>query len=136
MAFVKFEEIVDMIDSTEKKGGGMIIYFKCPKSGRVVEARGSFPESMRRGFARTASDSTARALLNQLSGLIRRYTGIYVPLGNAFNTSDKPGGGEFVNESDRQAAAIAAFETIAEYPGKPVRSGRFNQVDGQWTFVE
>lgn len=136
MAFVEFEEIKHLIDSAEKKGGGMTLYFKCPKTGRVVEARGSFPEGMRRGFARTATDSTARALLNQLSALIRRYTGIYIPLGNAFNTSDKPGGGEFVNEADRQAAAISAFESVAEYPGKPVKSARFNFVEEQWVFVE
>ncbi|HEX7046334.1 MAG TPA: hypothetical protein VF275_02010 [Gammaproteobacteria bacterium] len=136
MAFVKFEEIVDMIDSAEKKGGGMTVYFKCPKTGRVIEARGVFPDGARRNFAQAATTGTARALLNQLSGVIRRLTGIYIPLGNAFNTSDTPGGGQFVNEADRQAAAITAFESVAEYPGKPVRRDRFNHIDNQWTFVE
>lgn len=136
MSFVKFEEIVDMIDSTEQREGGLTLYFKCPKTGRVVEARGSFPDSARRNFATVATGSVARALLHRLSGVIRQYTGFYIPLGNTVQTRDVPGGGRFVNESDRQTVAIAAFQSVAEYPGKPVRRERFNFVDEQWVFVE
>ncbi|HLU61164.1 MAG TPA: hypothetical protein VKZ99_02315 [Gammaproteobacteria bacterium] len=136
MAFVTFEEIVDLIDSTEQRGGGMTVYFKCPRSGRIVEARGAFPESARRNFLQVASGSTIRALLHRLSGVIRQYTGIYIPLGNTVENRTVPGDGRFVNEADRRAAAIAAFESVAEYPGKPVRRGRFNHIDNQWTYVE
>lgn len=137
MAFVKFEDIVDLIDSTEPDGGGLKVYFKCRQTGRVVEARGRYPDSRRRRFAQVASGSTARALLHRLSGLIHRYIGIYIPLGNAFQVNDVPGGGDgFVNEEDRRAAAVAAFESVAEYPGKRQRSGRFNAIDNQWIFIE
>lgn len=136
MAFVNFEDIVALIDSTEQKEGGLTVFFKCPKTGRVVEARGAFPESARRNFAQVATGSTTRALLHQLSALIRRYTGIYIPLGNAVQGRMIPGGGGFVNEADRRGAAIAAFETVAEYPNKPIRRGRFNFVDNEWLFIE
>lgn len=137
MAFVKFEDIVDLIDSTEQKEGGLTVYFKCAKTGRVTEARGSFPDSRRRRFAQVAASSTVRALLNQLSAVIRRYTGIYIPLGNAMQTHDVPGGGSgFATEADRQAAAIAAFQSVAQYPGKPRQRGKFNFESGQWIFIE
>lgn len=137
MSFVTFDEIVNLIDSTEQRPGGMTVYFKCPNTGRVVEAHGSFPDSGRRRFAQVAAGSTARALLHQLSALIRRYTGLYIPLGNAFQVHDVPGGGSgFVNEADRRAAAIAAFQSVAQYPGKPVQHARFNFVENQWRFIE
>lgn len=136
MAFVSFEQVLPLIDSTEQVEGRLRVYFKCPKSGRVVESTGSFPDSARRNFAQVATGSTLRALLHQLSALIRRYTGIYIPLGNAVQGRTVPGGSGFVTESDRREAAVAAFQTVAEYPGKPKRSGRFNLVDGEWVFVE
>lgn len=129
MAFVTFEEIVDLIDSTEQRGGGMTVYFKCPRSGRIVEARGAIS-------CRWPAAARYVALLHRLSGVIRQYTGIYIPLGNTVENRTVPGDGRFVNEADRRAAAIAAFESVAEYPGKPVRRGRFNHIDNQWTYVE
>lgn len=136
MAFVNFEEIRPLIDHAEQVGGRMRVYFKCPKTQRVVEATGSFPESAKRNFAQVATASTMRVLLHRLSGLIRQYTGVYIPLGGALPAQTTPGGGTFASEVERQSAAVAAFESVAEYPGKPVRRGRFNLVDGEWTFVE
>lgn len=136
MSFVNFEEIRQLIDSAEPAGGRMRVYFRCAKTGRVVEATGSFPESVRRNFAQVAAGSTVRVLLAKLSAVIRQYTGIYIPLGGAVPAQTVPHGGSFASETDRQAAAIAAFQTVAEYPGKPVRNGRFNHIDGEWVFVE
>ena len=137
MPFVSFDEIRSLIDGTEQKPGGLTVYFKCPRTGRIVEARGIFPDSRRRRFAQTAAGSVARALLHQLSGIVRRLTGIYIPLGNAFQTHDVPGGGSgFATESDRQAATLAAFRSVAQYPGTPRLRGRFNFEDGQWVFIE
>lgn len=136
MAFVSFEEIMPLIDSTEQVEGRMRVYFKCARSGHVVEAWGSFPDSARRNFAQVATGSTARVLLSHLSALIRRYTGIYIPLGNAIQGRTVPGGSGFVSENDRREAAVAAFQSVAEYPGKPKRSGRFNHIDDQWIFVQ
>lgn len=136
MAFVSFEEIRHLIDSTERVGGRLRVYFRCPKTGHVVEATGSFPESMKRNFAQVAAGSTMRVLLHRLSSVIRQYTGIYIPLGGAVPAQTVPGGGTFASEADRQSAAVLAFQSIAEYPGKPVRRGRFNHVDGEWVFVE
>jgi hypothetical protein len=137
MPFANFNEIRALIDGTEHKPGGLTVYFKCPRTGRIVEARGSFPDSRRRRFAQTAAGSIARALLHQLSGIVRRLTGIYIPLGNAFQVQDVPGaGGDFTTEDDRQAAAVDAFRSVARYPGTPRQRGRFNFEEGQWVFIE
>lgn len=137
MPFADFSDIRSLIDDIEPKPGGLTVYFKCPATGRIVEARGSFPDSRTRRFTQTAAGGIARALLHQLSGAIRRLTGIYIPLGNAFQTHDVPGGGSgFATEADRQAAAVEAFRSVARYPGMPRQSGRFNFEDGRWVFVE
>ena len=137
MPFASFSDISPLIDDIEQKPGGLTVYFKCPRTGRVVEARGSLPDSRSRRFTQTAVGSLARVLLHRLSGVIRRLTGIYVPLGNAFQTHDVPGGGSgFATEADRQAAAVDAFRSVAQYPGKPRLRGRFNFEDGQWVFIE
>lgn len=136
MPFVSFDQVLPLIDSSEQVGGRMRMYFKCPQSGRIVEAWGNFPESARRNFAQVATGATSRALLHQLSALIHRYTKIYIPLGSAVQGRTVPGGSSFVSEDDRRAAAIAAFESVAEYPGKAKRAGRFNFIDDQWIFVE
>ncbi|KQT09378.1 hypothetical protein [Ramlibacter sp. Leaf400] len=137
MPFANFSDIRSLIDGTEQKPGGLTVHFKCPGSGRIVEASGSFPDSPARRFTQTAVGSTLRALLHQLSGVIRRRTGIYIPLGNAFQTHDVPGGGSgFATESDRQAATLAAFRSVAQHPGMPRLRGRFNFEDGRWVFVE
>ena len=137
MPFANFSDIRSLIDSIEQKPGGLTVWFKCPRTGRVVEARGTFPDSRTRRFAQTAAGSIVRALLHQLSGVIRRHTGIYVPLGNAFQTHDVPGGGSgFATEADRQSAAVHAFRSVAQHPGMPRLPGRFNFEDGQWVFIE
>lgn len=137
MPLASFSDIAALIDSTEPKPGGLTVYFKCPRSGRVVEARGSFPDSATRRFTQTTVGSIARVLLHRLSGVIRRLTGVYVPLGNAFQTHDIPGGGSgFATDADRRAATVDAFRSVAQYPGMPRQRGRFNFEDGQWVFVE
>lgn len=137
MPFANFSEIRPLIDGTEHKPGGLTVYFKCPRTGRIVEARGSFPDSRTRRFAQMAAGSTARALLHRLSGIIRRLTGIYIPLGNAFQAGDLPGAGSgFATDADREAAAVDAFRSVALYPGMPKQRGRFNFEDGQWVFIE
>ena len=137
MPFATFSEISPMIDCTEQRQGGLKVFFKCPKTGRVVESRGSFPDSQTRRFAQTAVGSVVRALLNRLSGLIRRQTGIYIPLGNAFRTHDVPGGSSgFATEADWQAATVEAFRSVAQHPGMQRQRGKFNFEDGQWVFIE
>lgn len=137
MPLAQFGDIRSLIDCIEDKPGGLTVWFKCPRTGRVVEARGAYPDSRTRRFTQVAAGSVVRALLHQLSGVIRRFTGIYVPLGNAFQTHDVPGGGSgFATEADRQAAAVHAFRSVAQHPGMPRLRGRFNFEDGQWVFIE
>lgn len=137
MPFANFGDIRPLIDCIEQKPGGLTVYFKCPRTGRVVESRGTYPDSRTRRFAQTAAGSVVRALLHQLSGVIRRLTGIYIPLGNAFQTHDVPGGGSgFATEADREAATVHAFRLVAQHPGMPRQRGRFNFEDGQWVFIE
>ena len=137
MPFASFGDIRSLIDGVEPRPGGLTVHFRCPRTGRVVEARGSFPDSRSRRFTQTAVGSIARALLHQLSGVIRRRTGIYIPLGNAFQTHDVPGGGgDFATQADREAATLHAFRSVAQHPGMPRLRGRFNFEDGQWVFIE
>jgi hypothetical protein len=137
MPFASFSDIAALVDATEQSSGGLTVYFRCPRSGRVVQARGPFPDSTSRRFTQAAVGSIARSLLHRLSGVIRRHTGIYIPLGNVVRSHDIPGGdGTFATEADRQAATVAAFRSIAQHPGTPRQRGRFNLDGGQWVFVE
>ena len=137
MPLAQFSDIRSLIDCIEEKPGGLTVWFKCPRTGRVVEARGILPDTRTRRFTQIATGSVVRALLHQLSGVIRRLTGIYVPLGNASQPDDvRGGGGGFATEADRQAATVHAFRSVAQHPGMPRLRGRFNFEEGQWVFIE
>lgn len=133
MSFIRFEEIQPLLDHVEQDGGGMKCYFKCAKSGTVVEARGNIPRTLAHGMANEAARGMLRQILNRISTEIRKATGFHIPLGAAANTANQ--GNVIASEAGKQAAIVDAFEKVAIYPGKPVQQKRFNFVENEWVYI-
>lgn len=134
MPYVTYDEIRDLCDYAEQDMGAMKCWFKCPRTGTVVETRGNIPRTLAHGMANEAMRSGLSQLLSRVTALVRRHTGMYIPLGAAMTQANR--GNVIATDAGRRAAIVDAFEQIAVYPGKPVQPGRFNHVDGAWRYVE
>ncbi len=133
MPYVSYDEIEHLIDHAEHDGGRMKVMFACPHSQQVVQATGLIPRNFAHGLADDAAQGLVRQLLHMLTQLIRQLTGMYISFGRAANGVNR--GHVLATADDKRNAVVAAFESVAEYPGKPRRPGRFNHQDGAWVFV-
>lgn len=136
MSYVTYAEIESLVDSKQPKEGTVIVYFKCPKTGHVEEARGVISQSVGNKLANEATQGGIRFLTATVSRIIRQLTGVHLPIGNSASSTSLNSGRAFNSEEAIREGVINAFEKVSVYPGKPIKNGCFNKLPEEgWVFV-
>ena len=119
MSQITYEMIQPLIASSNQQGSAMHVVFRCPVSGQTVESRGALQAANTVGnrVTKSAKRSMLYSLRNALSRALRSTLGYGIAgqvasdaARGAMNTS---GSNVSYSDSDRQAAMVRAFQSVA-----------------------